>query len=134
MTTRKGVRADLVTIIKTNAGIRTIGFIPDTIPAPCATVSIMPFDPRLVFGESVSSYQLQVRLWVPRTSERAGQDMLDDWAEMSGSSSVVAAIQTTSNWSQTIHYASVTQIGEIVEIAKADDTFLTIDIDVEVVW
>lgn len=138
MTTRKAIRDDLVDVIAhavvNSAAVRAIGFVPDAIPAPCATVTWREMDPRLVLSEAKSAYSLLVRLWVPRTSERAGQDWLDDACEVSGATSVIAAIQTGSNWTQTIDYAVVTLIGEVEERAKGDDVFLTVDLDVEIVW
>ena len=134
MTTRKDVRVALASAVQTGAGVRAIGWIPDSIPAPCATVGFREMDPRMVLSGAKSTYQMLVRLWAPRNETRTAQDLLDDWCEPSGSLSVIEAIETGANWSQTIDYAQVTSIGELREQVRADDVYLTVDLEVEVVW
>ena len=133
MTTVAAVRDDIAAILNAKT-IRAIGWMPDAIPAPCVVVSRREMDPRMVFSEAKAAYQFLLRVYVPRTSERAGQDQLDEWCEPTGSTSIMAALQTGSNWTQTVDYAVVTSIGEVFETARADEVFLAVDIEVEVVW
>ena len=102
--------------------------------APIAVVSRRAFDPRLVFAQSKAAYLFTVTVYVDRTDERAAQRALDTLTEISGSGSIVAAIQNGTLWSVSVDYAAVTQIGEVQAVAIAESNYLAVPIDVEVVF
>ena len=134
MPTVTQVRDDLADVITAGCGLRAAALIQDTMVAPIAIVSRRAFDPRLVFAQSKAAYLFTVTVYVDRTDERAAQRALDTLTEISGSGSIVAAIQNGALWSVSVDYAAVTQIGEVQAVAIAESNYLAVPIDVEVVF
>ena len=134
MPTVAQVRDELADVITTGAGLRATPLVQDTLIAPIAVVSRRPFDPRMVLQQAKAAYQFTVTIYVDRTDERAAQRALDTYCELSGTGSVIAAIQTGSNWSVTVDYAQVTQIGDVVPVVAGESNYLIVQLDVEVVF
>lgn len=134
MPTVTQVRDELADVITTGAGLRAAALVQDVMVAPIAVVTRRSFDPRLVLQQSKAAYQFTVTIYVDRTDERAAQVALDGYIELSGAGSVVAAIQTGSNWSVTVDYAQVTQIGEVSAVVIGESNYLAVPLDVEVVF
>ena len=132
-TTIAQVRTDLAACV-TTAGVRCTPYIVDVVNAPCAMVARQPFDPRMVLAGGKSQYGFQIHVYAQRAAEKASQATLDLCAETLGTTSLTAAIQTSTNWTSTIDYAQVTNIGgeQIAEINGVQ--YITIQIDVEVVF
>lgn len=134
MTTVWEVREALANAVTDGCGLRCQFYVPDQMVAPIAVVSRRAFDPRYVFSEAKAAYQFTVTVYVDRTADRTAQKTLDDYCELSGSGSVIAAIQDGDLWSVDVDYAQVTQVGEVVAVAVSESQFLAVALDVEVVF
>jgi hypothetical protein len=108
----------------------------DTVPAPCAVIFREEMDPRMVFSKASAVYNFNVRVFVGRVAEKAAQQKLDTLTEATGDGSLVAAVEDEANWpANLVQYASVTRIGAVPQSAAvADETFLSVDFDIEVVF
>lgn len=134
MTTFADVRQALADAVATT-GLRCLPYPLDDLPVPCAYVDRAEFDPRFVFSQAKASRNLIVQVLLPRDSERAGQIKLDAYCELSGSTSILAAIQDGNNWPDNlVDSASVTSIGDpgVVNVGGVD--YLTTVFSVEVIW
>lgn len=134
MPTVSDVRDALAAAITTGTGLRSSPLVQDTMVPPIAVISRRPFDPRLIFSQSKAAYEFNVTLYAGRTNERASQIALDEWCELSGSGSVIAAIQNGSNWSVNVDYALVTNVSEVQAVAIAESNYLVVELTVEVVF
>lgn len=151
------VRDDMASAIKTGTGLRTLPYLSSNIPHPCAFVRAGGYDPRMVLSKAKSEYRFIVTVFVGPTAETAAQKRCDRLREVTAALtddagvgltddeeaallladqgySIVQAVEDDSLWTQAIDYAAVTFVGEIGEIVVAEETLLTFDVDVEVVF
>jgi hypothetical protein len=134
MPTTSEVRQALADAITDATGLRSAALVQDTMIAPIAIVSRQAFDPRMVFAQAKAPYRFRVTIYADRTNERASQVAIDEWCELAGANSVVAAIQDGDNWSVDVDYAQVTSISELQAVGVAESQFLMVELDVEVVF
>ena len=136
MTTVSQVRQQIADIIDDNIeGLRASAIVPDQMVAPIAIVSRRAFDPRYVFSGAKAQYELTITIYVPRTADRAMQNLLDEFVEVSGATSVIEAVQTGSNWTNvTVDYAQVVNVSEVSAVSVDTAEYLAVQLDVEVVW
>lgn len=134
MPTVTEVRDDLAAVITAGTGLRAAALVQDIMVAPIAVVSRRPFDPRMVLQQAKAAYQFTVTIYADRTDERAAQRKLDAYCELSGSTSVLAAIQDGSLWSEDVDYAQVTQIGDVQAVIIGESNYLAVEMAVEVVF
>lgn len=136
MTTVSQVRQQIADIIDDNIeGLRASAIVPDQMVAPIAIVSRRAFDPRYVFSGAKAQYELTITIYVPRTADRAMQNLLDEFVELSGATSVIEAVQTGSNWTNvTVDYAQVVNVSEVSAVSVDTAEYLAVQLDVEVVW
>ena len=135
MTTIAQVRDSLAKAVATT-GLRCDPYASDNYAAPCAQVVRNPMVPHMTLGavsDTKHAYQFQVLVFVNRESEVAGQKLLDKWCDLSGDSSVVAAIENGNLWIATVDYARVTRIGQTLEYPR-QPALLVVAFDVEVCW
>lgn len=133
MTTIAEVRSSLAAAVETT-GLQCSAYILDQIDAPCAMVGRGGFDPRLVMQSTKSVYPFKVSMFHPRMSDIDAQAKIDTYCMLSGSTSVKAAVENGSNWSASVDYAVVTNIGATVETEVAGIVYLLTEFDVEVCW
>lgn len=86
---RSGIAANLRTI----SGLRVFEEIPDQVSPPAAVVSLNSIDYHQAFKAGLTTYRFTVRVIVGRAAERQAQRNLDLYAEPSGDTSVVSAIE-----------------------------------------
>jgi hypothetical protein len=134
MPTVTQVRDELADIITDRAGLRAAALVQDTMIPPIAIITRRPFDPRMIFSQAKAAYQFTITIYVDRTSERSAQIQLDEYLELTGNDSVTAAIQNSANWTLTVDYAQVTQIGEVQAVIIGESNYLAVPLDVEVVF
>ena len=136
MTTVSEVREEIAGIIDDNIdGLRGSAIVPDQMVGPIAVVSRRAFDPRYVFSGAKSQYEFTVTIYTPRAADRAAQNLLDDWVELSGDTSVIAAIENGDNWQNvTVDYAQVVNVSEVQSVSVDTAEYLAVRLDVEVVW
>lgn len=134
MPTVQDVRSGLADAIAVT-GLRSAPMWQDTFTAPIAIITRREFDPRLVFRSAKAAYQFTITIYADRTNERTAQVLLDDYCELEGVGSVVAAVQDDANWlTVDIDYCQVTNIGEVVAVSQGESNYLSVPIDVEVVF
>jgi hypothetical protein len=134
MPTVQDVRSALADAIAVT-GLRSAPMWQDTFTAPIAIITRREFDPRLVFTSNRAAYQFTVTIYADRTNERTAQILLDDYCELSGDGSIVAAIQDDANWSSVdIDYVQVIRIGEVTASSQGESNYLAVPLDVEVVF
>lgn len=134
MPTVTEVRDDLAAVITAGTGLRAAPLVQDVMVAPIAIVSRRPFDPRMVLQQAKAAYQFTVTIYADRTDERAAQRKLDAYCELSGATSVLAAIQDGTLWSEDVDYAQVTQIGDVQAVIIGESNYLAVEMAVEVVF
>lgn len=134
MPTVTEVRDDLAAVITAGTGLRAAPLVQDVMVAPIAIVSRRPFDPRMVLQQAKAAYQFTITIYADRTDERAAQRKLDAYCELSGSTSVLAAIQDGTLWSEDVDYAQVTQIGDVQAVIIGESNYLAVEMAVEVVF
>jgi hypothetical protein len=134
MPTVQEVRSALADAIAVT-GLRSAPMWQDTFTAPIAIITRREFDPRLVFTSNRAAFQFTVTIYADRTNERTAQILLDDYCELIGAGSIVAAIQDDDNWSSVdIDYVQVIRIGEVTASSQGESNYLAVPIDVEVVF
>lgn len=116
-------------------GLRALGYADDQITPPQAHVFTRAFDPRLTMGGSASRpVALGIRLFVRRPDPRTAQRTLRSYMEQDGTTSVRAAVEDPDNWTETVHYAEVTGIGQPFEVETPNEMFMAVDFDIDVIW
>jgi hypothetical protein len=129
------VRDKLAEVIETSTGLRSSGYVSDMpITPPCVRVARREMDPRFVYGAGgTAEYPFTVAVYAPRAGP--SEKLLDTYCEMTGASSVRAAVETLSNWAGvTIHYALVSRVSETQVVEIGGVPYLLVDIDVIVAF
>jgi hypothetical protein len=85
----QGIEARLATI----EGLRTKDVTPDQISPPCAFVGVPPMDYRLTMGRASYLIKPTITVLVSAAWDRVGQLKLAGYANPTGSTSVIAAIE-----------------------------------------
>ncbi len=135
MTTIAEVRDGLCLAIRSGCGMRAIPYALDTLPAPCAVVTRMEMDPRMVLSKAKAAYPFKVSVFAFRAAEKSAQKKLDVLTEATGDGSFVVAVEDGANWpDDLVDYCSVTSIGEPYQAVIAEETYLAVDFDIEVVF
>lgn len=124
----------LATAAAAVSGLRTLPYVSSQVTPPQAQVFTRPYDPRLVFGDSKSTYLLGVRVIVKAANERTAQRSLRSFMEPTGPTSVRAAVEDEDNWEPTVDYVEVTEIGQPFELDVGSEIYWAVDIDVDVTW
>ena len=130
MTTLAEARDGLAEAITAGTGLRMYAYQGDTVNAPCGFVRSDEFDPRMVLGRDKAAYPFTVTVYVARVAEVAGFKKLDELREPVGG--ITSAVEDGDNWSVTVDYAQVVNIGTPTATAHADDVYLTCDFEIEV--
>lgn len=134
MTTVAAVRSAMSDACATVSGLHATAYVADQINPPQAIVGTVDFDPRMVMGEGKCARRMKVTVYVNRTAEIAGQKLLDTYCELSGSSSLIAALQNNTALNALVDYLSVTTVrGPLLGTVGTID-YLILEIDVEVVF
>lgn len=128
------VRDALKQVIEFVPGWRVSAYVTDAITAPEIQISRPPFDPRFVFGQAKAEHTFRATAYVGRTAEVAGAKALDALAELTGSASLIAAVQDGTKWPLTVDYAVVTSAGEVAPVEIAGAQYLACPFEIEVVW
>lgn len=136
MTTIAEVRQNLAEIADSLDGWYGRMYVGDAGDKRVIRVFRPEFDPRMVFGGG--KYQMTFRCvaYAARIDADASEQALDALAELTGDGSFIAAVQDSDNWSVTVDYANVTNVGETSVTNFGDEgvQYLACQFDVEVVW
>lgn len=138
MTTIAQVRTGLAAVIYAGTGLRAKGYVgQQQVSAPGARILRQEYDPRLVFGEGIVRIPFSIRICTGKVADIAAEKKLDTFCEVSGSTSVIAALQDLSRWTTagvTIHFADVTRVSEPFAVSAGGVDYLAVDIDVQVAF
>ena len=140
MTTFAEVRADLSNVLSGldgwSVGDVAGGYVGDTPPLPYSFKVARPtFDPRYVFGETKKQVTFVVTAYAPRAAPVEAELRLDALCEPSGAGSIIATVQTGTNWSVTVDMAQVVECGEVQSVTWIDGTeYLAAQFRIEVIW
>lgn len=124
MSTIAEVRASLAAACATVNGLRSSAYRLDAVAVPQAEVMEGAWDPRFVFAQGKATRDYIVTIYAGKVSERTAQALLDGYCEMTGSTSVIAAIQTATDLDggSVADYAVVKDVSEprIVTVGTVD--------------
>ena len=124
-TIRDGLKARLETI----TGLRAADTVPEQINPPIAVISVGTIDYSQSFGGTgLTAFNFVVTVFVSRPSTRTGQNLLDDYMEPSGATSVKAALEAVpglSGASQDVYVSGVNNVGSVT--LEDSNTYLTAD-------
>lgn len=135
MTTIAAVRAELATIAGSIGDWSGSAYVGDSLTAGIIKVTRPEFDPRNVFGGGKMMLTFRCVAYAKRIDSAFSEEALDALAELTGAGSFIAAVSNSSNWSITVDYAQVTNVGEVSAASSGDGAeFLACPFDVEVVW
>lgn len=109
-------------------------YVGDAAIAGAIKVFRPAFDPRIVFGGGKMQLTFQCVAYATRIDSDSSEESLDALAELTGDGSFIAAVQNSDNWTVTVDYAVVTQVGQTAVQPWAGTEYLICPFDVEVVW
>jgi hypothetical protein len=94
------------------------------------------FDPRMVMSGAKCQHTFTLTAYASRAASELSEESLDALCELSGTGSLIAAVQDELNWTVTVDYAQVVRCGEVYVATFGGGTteFLACSFDVEVVW
>ena len=135
MTTIAEVRQNLSDIADLLDGWAGSKYVSDAVDTRTIKVFRPEFDPRVVFGGGTMQLTFRCIAYAKRLDASASEEALDALAELTGDGSFIAAVQDSDNWSATVDYAMVTNVGETAVQPWGDGVeYLVCPFDVEVVW
>ena len=135
MTTIAEVRAELAEIAGGIGDWFGSQYVGDSVTAGTIKVFRPEFDPRVVFGGGKMMLTFRCVAYAKRIDSVFSEESLDALAELSGDGSFIAAVADSTNWSITVDYAQVVNVGEVAVVNWGDGTeYLACPFDVEVVW
>jgi len=136
VTTIADVRQNLSDIADTLDGWHGSKYVGDSFTKFVIKVFRPEFDPRVVFGAGKQQLTFRCVAYAPRIDAGSSEVSLDALAEMSGAGSFIVAVQSSANWSVTVDYAQVVNVGEVGVVAPGNDgvEYLICQFDVEVVF
>ena len=135
MTTIADVRAELAEIASGIGDWSGSAYVGDSVAAGTIKVFRPEFDPRVVFGGGTMRLTFRCVAYAKRIDSAFSEEALDALAELSGDDSFIVAVANSANWSITVDYAQVVNVGEVAVVNWGDGSeYLACPFDVEVVW
>jgi hypothetical protein len=138
VTTIADVRSNLATIAASITGWSGSLYVSDKTTHGVIVVSRPAFDPRMVLGQSKASHLFTMTAHANRANPEAAEQLLDTLAELSGDTSLLAAVQTSANWTVDVDYAQVVSIGENRPLVYGTEPnireYIGCSYEIEVVW
>ena len=130
------VRDDLESVLELIDGWRATAWVGNQINPPQCVVSRLPYDPRLTLNSAKAIYHFQVTAYAPFATPVESEKLLDDLADPRSDGSLIATVQNGSNWSVTIDYAQVVNVGQVSAVQFGNDAadYLACPFEIEVVW
>jgi hypothetical protein len=132
MTALGDMRTGIATNLSTVSGLRTSSFIPDTLNPPVAVVApdTITFDQ--TFGRGQDRYTFSVEVVVGRVSDRASQNLMDNYCDPNGSKSIKAAIESDPTLGGKVFDCRVTEVRGYQQIVIADVLYLSVVFSIDV--
>lgn len=124
------LRAGIATNLRTIAGLRVFEEIPDNPTPPVAIVMLQGVTYHQAMVNGLTQYDFTVQLIVGRAAERNAQRYLDLYSDVTGASSVKAAVESNRTLSGVAQDVVVTAMPNIGSIIVNDQTYLAADFNV----
>lgn len=121
-----GLRTNLATI----SGLRVFDHVPDSFAPPCAFVMFDSVDFNNAFRSGNPRYSFTVTVVVGRNSDRAAQESLNTYLDMTGATSVYVALNSDSTLGGKAQDLVVASAENMRMIAAGEITHLAVDFDV----
>ena len=136
MTTTIGdVREAAAAAITVATDLRAFAYLSEILAPPCAYISPVDFDPRMVMGSGVTTYPFQVRLFFAAEADQQMQKLIDQYRDVSGTLSITVALQDGTNWPDNlVQSVSVTRVGELQRVDWQGVAYLIFELDFDVIW
>lgn len=107
MATLAQIMAGLEARLATITGLRTNDVSPGQISPPCAIIGVPPIDYHLTMGRGKAAFDFTITVFVSATHDRAGQLQLAEYADRTGSKSIVAAVEGDKDLGSTVDDCNV---------------------------
>lgn len=126
------VREAIAAAVATIDGLRATALVTDQVNPPQAMVwrKAWTYDDTMS-DEPTITFMFGVTVYVGRTDERSGQDLLDLFAEPTGDKSVKQVIETDTDLAALCDYAVVVGVDEIKAVTVGQVDYLTEEFTVE---
>lgn len=134
--TIKELREAIAAAINNIDGLRASHLILEQVSPPQATVFRKPWTyDEVQHGPSEDAprtYLFGVHVYVSRTADRAGQELLDDYAEPFADKSIKQTIESNDDLLDLCDYVLVTEVGEVLVTTIDQVEYLMEDFTVQV--
>jgi len=127
-----GIRSGLATNLRTISGLRVFEEIPDNPSPPTAIVMLGNIQYHQAMQNGLTQYQFIVQCIVGRAAEKQAQRYLDLYADVTGASSVKAALESNRTLGNVVQDLVVTAMPNLGSIIVNDQTYLAADFNVTV--
>lgn len=126
------IRAGLATNLRTITGLRVWEEIPDNPSPPTAIVMLNGISYHRAMVNGLTEYQFLVQVIVGRAAEKQAQRYLDLYADVTGQSSVKAAVESNRTLNGAVQDLVVTAMPNLGSIIVNDQNYLAADFNVTV--
>lgn len=130
------VRLAIATAVGAILGLNTSYFVPDQVNTPLAVVfrKLITYDVTMggAGTDRGNSYLFAVVVYAPRAAAQASQDLLDNYCEPTGATSIKAAIETNAALQALVAWADVTSASEPQIATAGQIEYMTTEWTVEV--
>jgi hypothetical protein len=121
-----GLRTNLATV----SGLRVFDHVPDVFAPPCGFVMFDSVEFNNAYASGNPRYSFTVTLVVGRTSDRAAQESLNGYLDMTGNGSVYVALNSDSTLGGKAQDLVVIRADNMRMIQSGEVTHLAVDFDV----
>ena len=116
-----------------SVGLNATGYITDDINTPAAVIARTQVDYDQTLGRGSDQFGFTIRVYVDRTDEIAGQQLLDMLVEPGTASTLKTAIETQSVFDAAgVHFFRVRTASEVQVTQLGQIGYLTVEFDLEV--
>lgn len=124
MATTKAIRTAIATNLSTVSGLRTAYRVPETLTPPIAVVMPPSIEYDKVMARGADTLEIRVMVFVGRMDTRTAEDLLDGYADSTGSTSIKTAIESSKTLGGIVSYARVTSMREVGPVVVGDTAYL----------
>jgi hypothetical protein len=120
----KAIRTAIATNLATVSGLRTAYRVPETLTPPIAVVMPPSIEYDKAFARAVDTVEIRVMVFVGRMDTRTAEDLLDGYADSTGSTSIKTAIESDRDLGGLISDLRVTSMREVGPVVVGDTAYL----------
>lgn len=132
--TVRTIAAGIADRLDTIPGLQAYGYVPESIRAPMAEVTIQEVEYAHAFNAATTvRYEFIVTVYISRSAQVDGQWELFAYLSPDGAESVRAAIHGDRTLNSVVDDASVGEATRISSVQQGDGHYLAVDFTVEVI-